>query len=487
MTQTRTTNRDGAAADSRATPALGEQRADITAALAEFVTDLRWEGIPSAVRERAILLVTDTLGSIVGAQGLDSTESLVKGLAASGLLSGSSRVPGRAEMVSNYAVALLSGAAAHSLDFDDTHAPAQLHPGAPVVAAALAAAQSVGADSRTFLTGVIAGYEVITRVSYGLLPESHSRRGFHLTATTGSFGAAAASAVIMGLSSSQLEHAWGTCLSTAAGSGQFLVNGAWTKRFHVGHAAASGYLAAELAGADFTGASQALEGRDGFFNLYSQDPRPQDVLKGLGSVWEIMSVAVKPYPCCRAIHAPLDAVFEILGREEVVAEEIASVRVGMPTRCFEITGDPQERKRQPKNVVDCQFSMHVGVGLALTRGRVTFSDYESVPEDLRLASLMQRIHAYVDAEAEAEYPQVFPGRIDITLRDGRELTSYIRVALGEPENMIPSAKLREKFVSLAATGLGLNRAGDVFSQLATMGQENHTMAALLSQFLPRRD
>ncbi|MCG2622630.1 MmgE/PrpD family protein [Arthrobacter sp. I2-34] len=456
----------------------------VTAALAEFAAGLSWEQIPEPVRDRAVLLVTDTLASIVGAQLLDSTLTLAAGLGAAGLLGGTARVPGRAGGCSPYAAALLSGAAAHSLDFDDTHAPAQLHPGAPVIAAALAAAQSVDADERQLITGVIAGYETMTRVSYGLDPDAHARRGFHLTATTGVFGAAAAAGSILGLTPAQLEHAWGTCLSLAAGSGQFLVNGAWTKRFHVGAAAASGYLAAELAAKGFTGAAAALEGRDGFYNLYSPSPRPDDALQGLGGVWETMAVGLKPYPCCRAIHAPLDAVFELLGRGGFTAGDIEHVLVGMPERCVAITGEPQERKRDPHNVVDCQFSVHLCLALALTRGRVAFADYPDALADAGLRELMGRIDAVVDAEADAEYPQVFPGRVRITLRDGRVLSHYVRVPLGEPENMLPAPRLREKFMGLAAGVLGETGAGRLFDHASELGRQPRPVAALLELGIP---
>jgi len=140
--------------------------------------------------------------------------------------------------------ALLNGALGHSLDFDDTHADSSLHPSAPVVPAAFAVGEMVGASGREVLTAIVAGYEVCCRLGNALDPTSHYARGFHPTATAGTYGAAAAAAKLFGLSKDQIIAAFGVSGSQAAGSLQFLVNGAWNKRYQVGAAAMNGVIAA---------------------------------------------------------------------------------------------------------------------------------------------------------------------------------------------------------------------------------------------------
>ena len=154
-----------------------------------------------------------------------------------GMAAGNSGVFGDAARYTPAGAALLNGALAHSLDFDDTHAAGSLHPGAPVIPAALAAGEMAGASGADVLAGIVAGYEVTCRVALALPAGEHYDRGFHPTATCGAFGAAAAAARVFGLSAEQVEGALGTVLSQCAGSLQFLANGAWTKRFQVGWAA----------------------------------------------------------------------------------------------------------------------------------------------------------------------------------------------------------------------------------------------------------
>jgi len=452
----------------------------VTERLAAFAAGLRWDGLPDTVRERVGILFADWLGNAIGGQPQRSTELLAEGLATAGMLDGTLRAPGAARATSPYATAFLSGSAAHALDFDDTHAPAELHPGAPVIAAALTAAQMVGADVRTLFTGVVAGYEVMTRVALGLPATQHADRGFHLTATTGVFGAAAAAGRVLGLPAERVEDAFGTALSRAAGSGQHLANGAWTKRYHVGAAAADGLLAAILARTGFTGASQAFEGERGFFRMHSDAPRPDLAVAGLGSTWQILDTGIKPYPCCRAIHSPLDGLRELMA-QGLRAEDVARIEVGIARRCADIVGIPNDRKRDPRNAVDGQFSAHFCLATTLVTGTLSTTGFDTALRDPRVRDLMRRIEVGVDEEAEAAYPKHFAARMRVERADGTSLEVYEPMPLGEPERMVSPAGLREKFTGLAASVLGeaaAARLADATADLAGSGLPIDELLAL---------
>src|SRR5579871_1774201 len=207
--------------------------ADETATLAAYVAGLKFDDIPTEVRERAKALTLDFLGSAIRARvDADSTPSLFKTLEALALDGkGEATVFGDTRTWTPAVAALLNGALGHSLDFDDTHADSSLHPSAPVVPAAFAVGEMVGASGRDVLTAIVAGYEVCCRLGNALDPTSHYARGFHPTATAGTYGAAAAAGKLYGLSEAQIVSAFGVSGSQAAGSLQFLVNGAWNKRY----------------------------------------------------------------------------------------------------------------------------------------------------------------------------------------------------------------------------------------------------------------
>ena len=157
------------------------------------------------------MLTLDFLGSAIRARrDAESTPSLLKMLGALALDGkGEATVFGDSRTWTPAVAALLNGALGHSLDFDDTHADASLHPSAPVVPAAFAVGELVGASGRDVLTAIVAGYEVCCRLRKALDPTSHYARGFHPTAAAGTYGAAAAAAKLFGLSKDQIVSAFG--------------------------------------------------------------------------------------------------------------------------------------------------------------------------------------------------------------------------------------------------------------------------------------
>jgi 2-methylcitrate dehydratase PrpD len=210
--------------------------ANETLALAAFVAGLSAEAVPLAVKSRAKALSLDLLGSALrGRVEAESTPSVMQALAALGLDGpGPATVMGDDRGYAPPVAALLNGLLGHSLDFDDTHAESSLHPSAPVVPAALAAGELAGADGETVLAAIVAGYEVCCRLGLALDPAAHYARGFHPTATAGTFGAAAAAGRVFGLDADQLASAFGVAGSQAAGSLQFLRNGAWNTLRYAG-------------------------------------------------------------------------------------------------------------------------------------------------------------------------------------------------------------------------------------------------------------
>src|SRR5215469_4311865 len=171
--------------------------------------------------------------------------------------------------------ALANGSASHGIEHDDTHSGGSIHLGATMHSAAFALVETMPETGlEDFLTAVVAGYEVAARLAMALQPKEHYALGFHPTQTCGVFGAAVTASKLLGLTAEQALAAAGIAGSMAAGSMEFLAEGAWTKRIHPGLAAQNGIQAALLAAEDFRGPSHILEGRDGFLRGHSRAPLP---------------------------------------------------------------------------------------------------------------------------------------------------------------------------------------------------------------------
>ncbi len=161
-------------------------------------------------------------------------------------------------------VALGLGVMIHSFDFDDYH-NAKIHPGAPVIPAAFTVGEWKGVSGNDILTAMVAGYETMIRVSLATGPNASRLRGWHLTGTTGTFGAAAAAGRLLGLGGDKMANALGVAGAQSAGLWAFTADGSMTKRFHAGRAAQSGVMAAILVRGGFTGPTSILEAADGGF------------------------------------------------------------------------------------------------------------------------------------------------------------------------------------------------------------------------------
>ena len=429
----------------------------ITAELAAYCAGLDFASLPAAVQERTRFLVLDLVGNIVrGRHDAESTPALIAASRALGLAAGGSAVLGDSARYTPAGAAFLNGALAHSLDFDDTHAAGTLHPGAPVIPAALAAAEMVGADGRTVLLAIVAGYEVTCRLAVALPGGDHYDRGYHPTATCGAFGAAAAAARVFGLDAKGMQDAFGIALSQAAGSLQFLANGAWTKRFQVGWSAMNGLAAATLAREGFSGASEAFEGKAGFLRAYAPNPRPERAVRGLGQEFELMQTAVKPYPSCRYGHACVDAAIALRSELGLKPGEIESVTMGLPNKGMLLVGAPLAYKQNPQNVVDGQFSGPFVVSCGLATGHMGWDSY-ALLQDPVVRSLLPKIDCVEDPEVQALFPDYMAGKLTVRAR-GEEHVRLVKVAKGEPDNFLTDAELRAKFHGLADAVLGAERA-----------------------------
>lgn len=389
-------------------------RPDGASPLASYVAALEFDEIPRAVVEKVKRHILDLLGvALLG--GRADSSPLIRSAIQSFARMGNVSVWGQSLTLAPAHAALLNAVHAHSLDFDDTHLEGSVHPGCTVVPTALAVGEQQRVDGKQLIVAVLVGYDVTCRIARALGPRSHYERGFHPTATTGVFGATAAAASILGLSVPQLINAFGINASQAAGSMQFLSNGAWNKRLHPGFACQNAVFAVELARRGFIAASSPLEGRFGFFHAYSGAARPEQMLSGLGEEFEIMRTEIKPYPACRYAHDPIASIVELAERHDLQPHDIESITVRLPQTAVELIGKPEERKREPKNPVDGQFSMHFLAAAAVMRRRMTWQDYELL-EDPTARQLMGRIRVVADTEADRAFPREWLSSVEIVSR-----------------------------------------------------------------------
>ena len=454
----------------------------MTGRLAEFVSGLDIDAIPRPVRERAGVLAVDSIGIAIRARhDVALAGPLLRALGHLGLSAGNSSIIGDTATCSALGAALVNGTLIHALDFDDTYAPGALHPSAPALGAALVAAEAEGAGGAELVAGVVAGYEVLCRLAKALGAADHYDRGFHPSATCGAFGATAAAARVMRLTPGEVADAFGIVLSLCAGSMQFLANGAWTKAFQVGNAAAAGLMAATMAREGYRGAALAIEGDKGFLNSYAPNPVAEKAVAGLGAVWETMQIAIKPYPACRFAHAAMDAAIALRARHGFTLEDVTAVECGLSRKAIDLVGAPIERKRQARTTVEGQFSAPFLVAVALAEGGMGWDSYGRQLGQPAIEAAMRKVSVRLDPRIEALFPERFGGSIIIDLIDGRRLEGLVETPKGEPENFVTDAEIGAKFTDLVQPYLG-ERTAALFERVLDL--ENADIQALLRATRP---
>tara|TARA_B100000287_G_scaffold69258_1_gene60845 strand:+ start:1772 stop:3145 length:1374 start_codon:yes stop_codon:yes gene_type:complete len=421
---------------------------NLTEKMAEFCKDIKFEKLPNQVVKRAKLLILDTVGIIIRARhDAESTKSLISAVNKLDLNNGKCQVFSDANRYVPSAAALINGTLAHSLDFDDTHAEASLHSSAPILAAAFAAAQMKNCSGQELITACVLGYEIQIRLGLAGGSSAHYQRGFHPTATCGVFGAAAAAGYIVGLNKEQFISAFGIALSQSSGSMQFLNDGSWTKRSHVGQAAQNGLNSAILAAEGFKGPKEAFEGKWGYLNSFVSGGDLSKALEGLGEKYETLNLGVKPYPSCRYSHAAIDGLLALKKEVNFNVDELEDVDIGLSETALNIIGYPIEEKQNPENVVDGQFSMPFCAALVLKNGSFTWDDYKLNLKNDDILNLCKRVNVSPNKQAEECCPKYMSANVKIKV-SGKVYEKFIKIPKGDPENFMTDQEFEDKFDGL---------------------------------------
>ncbi len=373
--------------------------------------------------------------------------------------------------------ALANGTAAHSLELDDVVNEASLHPAVAIMPAALAAAHIAGCSGKELIAAITAGYEVMIKLGVALDPAAHYARGFHPTGTCGTMGAAVTAAKILKLDQKAMMNALGIAGSQAAGSMEFLSDGAFTKRLHPGWAAHSGIIAALLAQENFTGPGTIIEGRFGFLHAYSPDSKAARVLQNWGDPYEVLSTSIKPHACCRYKQGPIDGILKIVRENSLDASQIEKVTLGILEAGFALVAEPETQKSNPRSVVDAQFSMPFGAAVAILNGKATLDEYtmESV-NSARVKELMEKISCVKDPELEKEFPKKWPASVTLRTKDGKTYSTRIDFPKGDPENALTWDELIDKFRNLIAPVFFEARQNEIIEKVRSLEKEEDLKA-----------
>lgn len=444
------------------TRAKADPAENVTAALAMRLSGLSW----SQVNPHALTVAKQCLLDWIGVCLAARDEPLVGMLLGEFDSVGAHTILGASRRARLLDAVLINAAQSHALDFDDVII-VMGHPSVPVAPVVLALAEAYGSTGRDALLAFITGVEIECRIGR-LMGPSHYARGWHGTATFGTFGAMAAAAKLMGLEGEPLLHAFGLAGTQAAGLKS--VFGSMSKPLHAGKAAQNGLLAAKLAARGFTSDTRILDSDQGFAAVQSSSPAPDAALADLPEGLHVTNALFKYHAACFLTHDTIEAAAALKAEHRFEPDEIAAVRVHVGPAHMGVCNIPE-----PRTGLECKFSLRMAAALALT-GEDTFqerlfSDATANRQDL--VALRGRVSVCPDVEGAGSV-------VEIDLKNGRSYERRFDVSKPLRDLKAQQGKIEHKFRHLAEPVVGAAAAEEIIENCSRLEDAPDLHAVLAS-------
>jgi len=417
---------------------------NITQNLANKIVDTTYnKKVPEQVLLEAKRSFLNWLGVAIGASRHESVNMMLE---LADELGGHNQasILGRNCKVNLQFAAMINGMASHIFDFDDTLINTVLHPSAPVWPAILAIAEFKNLSTEEMLFSFVVGCEVEQSIALCLYP-SHYDKGWHITGTAGTFGAAAAVGKLIGLDESQMNYALGLAASQPTGLREMF--GTMNKPYHPGKAAANGLISALLAQKGFTSSPNSLEAKRGFCQVVSEQPKWQYLTGPWGEHWAISDNSYKPFACGIVTHPGIEAGTRLKNKHQVLPSQISGITLEVHPLVRELTG-----KLEPKDNLEAKFSIYHCTTVGIIFGKAGEDEFTNeIVNDPKVLALRQKINAIVNTDLKEDQ-----AILTAYLIDGTTITEVIEHVVGSKDRPMTNKELENKFRQVTAEILSTN-------------------------------
>ncbi len=430
---------------------------DITGSLARYMVEAREQTLPPQVALAAKHRILDSLAAMVSGARLKPGKKAIQYTRAQGGVHEASVIATNIRTTAVNA-ALANAMFGHADETDDFHPLTKAHPGCSVVPAALAMAEREGRSGLEMLNAVALGYDLCCRFLIALgadLVRASHRSAEGTSSTMGSVGAAAS---LARLDEARMRYA----LSYAAQQ----VSGVWSwvrdaehveKAFDFsGMGARNGVTAAIMAQMDFSGVWDVFDGEHNAFVALSADPKPEEMVAGLGSLYFVTETAIKPFSVGYPIQAPLDAFLALHREHGLNLDNVKKITLRLPEDGARVVNN----RSMPD--ICCQ---HI-IALALVEGTVTFEDSHSYARmtESDVLSVRERIELIADPGLkDPAAPR--SGHVEVELSDGRTVSHFTSHAPGTKENPMNTEQVNKKARHLMEPVLGIEKTESLITHV----------------------
>jgi 2-methylcitrate dehydratase PrpD len=424
----------------------------ITQAIADFALSGSFQSLPAQVQRESVRTVVNWVGCALGGASTPTVEAAIKGLQ-SYSPGGSCRVLGRRERFDAPGAALVNCLASAAHAFDDTHLATITHPTGPVISALLALAETQPLAGEDFLAALMIGMEIECRLSSVMVaPGAGSSGGWYITGVTGGIGAAAAVGRALGFDRDKMVSALG--LAAAQSCGTRGTHASMACAYVPAIAAQAGFAAAMMARAGFECGPAALTGRNGLVEVIAPKADHAALCRDLGTHWEMLGNAYKPYPCGIVIHSAIDACLELVRRHGPDPDKIEQVAFDVTPGALALCW-----RKLPNSELEAQVSLFHWLAAALVHGEAGVAQAQlACIQDPRVRALQSRINATSDPALAIDQAKAV-----LHMRDGTTHAVSIEHGIGSLVKPMSDDELSAKLLSQAHGVLDDEKAKQVLA------------------------
>ncbi len=416
-----------------------------TKTLAQFVADLKYDNLPAHVIEATKKCLIDYIGVATFASQTEMGQ-IIASIGQRNNHGNCTILPGTDHKYAPNMAALVNGTFGHGFELDDINSGTATHPGCVICSAAIAMAEETGADGKRLIEAIVVGYEVMVRCIRPFA-KHHLDKGFHPTATGGTFGATAACCKVLGLNADQVENALGIAGSFTSGIKQFTYFGSMSKRLHGGKGGEQAAIIAQLAQAGFTGPGEIFEGKTGFNRVFCDSDYQSDfslLTAGLGETYAIEDITVKPCPACGVLHVVIDC-FDTMREDPAFStnyDDVEKIVIRSHHNMIE-----QHMLYEPQTVMQGQYSCPFTVGVYMEGEVRDAKQYlsDSIIHDPDILRWGNKVTAVLDPEFDAAFPARFGAGVEYVRKDGRTLNVSYPYPKGSGEQQFTYAEVENKY------------------------------------------
>ncbi len=433
---------------------MKQEESEFSRKIARFITETNSTDIPPEIYEHAKIAFLDWLGVTLAGKNDPLVEKLIR---YADLMGGNKHgtLIGRGIKKSLSQAALINGAASHALDYDDTLMSFVGHPSVTMIPSLLALSEWKERNGINFLTAYIIGMEAASAIG-ACAGMDHYMHGWHATSTIGHFASAAACSRLLALNEDQTLYALG--IAGTQSCGLKISFGTMCKPFHAGRAAQAGLMSAMLAADGFTSAQNILEGPLGFFQVLNGKVK-EDIIKNLGTTWNLKNLAQKYHASCHGTHSAIEAAMAIVQHEKIPIDKIKSIKIRTSQLALDAAG-----KIEPKTGLEGKFSIIYCVANALLRGNTGMQAFaDEMVKDVAVQTFMGKISTELDKNMSA-----LGARVDIEANMGKTYSMVTDILNEIPDLEVKKTKIKNKFIDLSEPVLGGKKTDEILGKISSL-------------------